>query len=251
MRARLSKIGQGDSLESGYGLFDDDAPVFSSGTPWFAFDTMDFRLFDGEIVKARAMPALRAQSLVDSQAASAASAIDYSAFADAAAVALPASGVRSLMAGSFEWPARQQSDFSFDDSKDGLMSVDAAVSRFDASVATANAASAVPIIGQIFSGALEFPEGANIEAGFSVLDLVNIAPSTALNQGDTFYMFDQGESFSLARIQLSGDTMFDAGRDPFELTSYLIGDTDNDGINDFVIRIDKGGPTLLGTDFII
>ncbi len=251
MRARFSKIGQGDSLEAGYGLFDDDALVFSSGTPWFAFDTMDFRLIDGNIVEVSALPALRSQSRLETPTATAFLDIDYSAFADGAAVALPAPGMWSFTPGGFELPVRFYSEFALDDGGEDLLSFDAAMSSFAASVSTSTPSSAAPVIGQLVSGAFDFPEGANIEAGFSMLDLFNLAPFAGLDQSNTVYMLDQGDSFSLARIEMSADITLNAGRDPFELTSYLIGDTDNDGVDDYVIRIDKGGPTLLGTDFII
>ncbi len=250
MRARLSKIGQGDSLEAGYGLFDDGIPVFSSGTPWFAFDTMDFRLTGGTIVEAGNLPASRSLSRLELSTTTAFSDVDYSAVGNDAATALPAGGIRSLMSGNVDFGG-YNSEFAFDGSSDDLISADPATASFAALASATTTASTVPVIGQIFSGAFEYPAGATIEAGFSVLDLVNIAPLNALNQGDTFYMFDQGESFSLARIEMSADIMLNAGRDPFELTSYVIGDTDNDGVNDYVIRIDKGGPTLLGTDFLI
>ncbi len=249
MRARHMTNGQIDAIQPNYRLFDsefaDAAPTFSSGTPWFAFETIDF---DFGIDSTPAIRTLQRQA--DSRSASAVLPSDFALAPIDQAIAFAPSGVRSLLSGQFEGRALVESDIAAELSIDVSQSIIAsAASIASATEATAVASDGSGIAPRIFSGPIDIPEGAAIEAGFSMLDLINFAPVAALNQGDTFYMFDNVENFSLARIATAPDSFFDIGRDPFELSSYLTGDIDNDGVNDYVIRIDKGGPTLLGTDF--
>ena len=101
------------------------------------------------------------------------------------------------------------------------------------------------------TGFIDFSIYPEFEPVNSLLAVANEGPLAAINQGDMVYHLDEGIGASFVKYAVAETGGLLGGRDPFDPLTYIIGDTDGDGVTDYIIRMDETGPTLMGTDYII
>ena len=218
-----------DIAPSSYWLADEATAPVGSGSSFFAFDTADFEWLGASYVSSYERPAMAevpAKLLSTTPAADRADAFAASAFA-----------AQSDRVVSTAQPAGDAVIFA----------PETAPLVYASAAGDVSSSGFVPFATSFIDFSI-YPE---FEPVSSLLAVANEGPLAALNQGDMVYYLDEGIGASFLRYATAETGGLLGGRDPFDPLTYIMGDTDGDGVTDYIIRMDETGPTLMGTDYII
>lgn len=231
MRARFV-TNQLDRMFTGYGVFDEAPAAIGSGSSFFAFDTADFTWLNGAYESSYDAATARFQTSTD----------------------LTGSEIELVQAGPLSGSTAKLSA-----APPASVDTTAAPSLdFTAEIQTASAAAIVSngdiLPTSVMPTSIEFIDFSlypQFEPASSLLDVIGIGALSGIAQGDSVFLLNESPGFSFVSFDVSEVGGLTGGRNAFDPVVYLKGDIDGDGVQDYLIRVDETGPTLMGTDYPI
>lgn len=218
-----------DIAQASYWLVDDASTPVGSGSSFFALETADFEWLGNGYVSSYERSDAVGQSATQSFALAPASSDEVVKIASA-----PVEADRIVSS----TPALADA---------AIFAPETAPLSYASATANEAASAFVPFS----TSFIDFTIYPAFEPVNSLLAVANEGPLAAINQGDMVYYLDEGIGASFVRYAVAETGGLLGGRDPFDPLTYIMGDTDGDGVTDYIIRMDETGPTLMGTDYII